>query len=160
MIPILDQIIPVLATLAGNVTTVPTSVSFTDNANSLYSGLAAIVGFIGILLSTPGIKVWLSHAFGIRKEQIDASAELIGTLASQALKSKEQVAAVIQLIYDLAPPDQKAALDIKVAPILADIQKSIDKINDTLDKIVPKAHPTLTAKLNRNTDMNVSLLSK
>ena len=155
MIPIMDQILPVLQVVAGNITTVPSSINFVDNANSLYTSIATIIGFIAILLSTPGIKVWLNHAFGIRKDQIDAGAALLGTLASQTIKSKEQVAAVIKLIYDLTPDADKGKLDKLIAPILADIQKSIDQINNTLDTVVPKAHPTLTAKINRNTDVNV-----
>jgi hypothetical protein len=160
MIPSMDQIIPVLVTLAGNVTTVPTSVNFTDNAASLYTSFATIISFIAILLSSPGLQTWFSHTLGIRKQQIEASAELIGTLSQELLKSKGEVASVIQLLYDLAPEGQKEALDKQVAPILANIQKSIDRINDTLDKVVTKAHPTLTATINRNTDVNVSLLSK
>jgi len=155
----MDQIVPVMASIAGNTTIVPTSVNFTDTASSLYSGLAAVIGFIGIILSTPGFKTWMNHAFGIRKEQIDASAALIGTLANQAIKSKEQITWVIQLVYNLASKEQKEVLDKQVAPILADIEKSIDQINTTLDQIIPKAHPALTARINRNSTASMEVYS-
>jgi hypothetical protein len=155
MIPFLDQIIPVLVTISGNVTTVPTSVNFTDNANSLYASFATIIGFIAILLSSPGLQTWFSHTFGIRKQQIESSAELVGTLAQELLNAQGSVAAITQLMYNLVPENQREVLDKQVAPVLADIQKSIDKINDTLDKVVPKAHPVLTARVNRNRDINI-----